>query len=467
MARFTSETDLSAILEVVAEMPEGAAPREIEARLDAGFTRRTLLNRLRLLMSDSRLVRVGAGRTTRYRLPEVGAGAGVPSPQATADGDGLPDDESIPLSPEAKEILGAVRAPLEARTPVGFERGFLEEYRPGHSFLLTTEERVELRRLGQPRIHDQAAGTYARQILQRLLIDLSYSSSRLEGNTYSLLDTRQLLEFRRTAADKQGWEAQMLLNHKDAIEFLVDAAPEIGFDRHSILSLHALLASDLMPDPAAAGRLRRMLVGIGGSVYEPLGVPQLIEECFEQLLVTASAIEDPLEQALFALVYIPYLQPFDDVNKRVSRLAANIPFVKANLCPLSFLDVPRELYTRAILGVYELRRTELMRDLFLWAYRRSARRYQVVRQTVGSPDPFRLRHRDHLRQVVGEVIRGPLDRRAALEHVAAWTRDEIPEDEQERFQTLIEEELLSVHEGNFVRYRVRPSEFCAWQKIWG
>jgi fido (protein-threonine AMPylation protein) len=258
----------------------------------------------------------------------------------------------------------------------------------------------------------------------------------------------------------------MLLNHKDAIEFLVESAEEIGFNRHTILNLHALLASDLLPDPAAGGRLRRVVVGIGGSTYLPLEVPQLIEECFDQLLHTAAAIEDPFEQALYVMVYLPYLQPFDDVNKRVSRLAANIPFLRANLCPLSFTDVPRDLYNQAILGIYELHRADLLRDVFLWAYRRSALRYTAIQQSLGEPDPFRLKHRQHIRQLVAEVIRGCMSRRDALIHVTRWPREQIPEGEQERFREVVESELLALHEGNFARYRIRPSEFRAWWEGW-
>ena len=173
----------------------------------------------------------------------------------------------------------------------------------------------------------------------------------------------------------------MILNHKDAIEFLVDGAEEIGFNRYTLLNLHALLADNLLADPEATGRLRHIGVGIAGSVFHPLEMPPLIQECFDQVLAAASAIRDPFEQAFFAMVQLPYLQPFDDVNKRVSRLAANIPLFKGNLSPLSFEDVPRDLYTEAILGVYELKRIELLRDVFLWAYGRSAaplRRRQAV-----------------------------------------------------------------------------------------
>jgi hypothetical protein len=168
------------------------------------------------------------------------------------------------------------------------------------------------------------------------------------------------------------------------------------------------------------------------------------------------------------MVQLPYLQPFEDVNKRVSRLAANIPFIKRNLSPLSFTDVPRALYLDAILGVYELNKVDLLRDVFIWAYERSAVRYAAVRQSVGEPDPFRFRHRAALRQIVGEVIRGRMDKKAAAAHIAAWVeKNGIPEDEREKFRNMAESELVGLHEGNFARYQIRPSEFAAWQESWG
>jgi len=112
-------------------------------------------------------------------------------------------------------------------------------------------------------------------------------------------------------------------------------------------------------------RLRHIGVGIERSVFHPLGLPQLIEVSFEQILATASAISDPFEQTFIMMVRIPYLQPFDDFNKRVSRLSANIPLIKGNLSLLSFEGVPREPYTDTVLGVYELNRTELLRGISL------------------------------------------------------------------------------------------------------
>jgi hypothetical protein len=258
----------------------------------------------------------------------------------------------------------------------------------------------------------------------------------------------------------------MIVNHKDAIAFLVNSAEEIGFNRYTILNLHGILAHNLLADQSAAGRLRRIAVGIEKSTFHPLELPQLIEEQFNELLAKAAAIEDPFEQAFFIMVQIPYLQPFDDVNKRVSRLAANIPFIKRNLSPLSFTDVPRSVYTDALLAIYELNKIDLLKDVFIWAYERSAARYLAVRQSLGEPDPFRFKYSGASRQLVGGVVRNHMDRKTAAAHIASWSENNIAAEDRERFREMAEAEILSLHEGNFARYQIRPSEFAAWQAVW-
>ena len=166
------------------------------------------------------------------------------------------------------------------------------------------------------------------------------------------------------------------------------------------------------------------------------------------------------------MVHLPYLQPFEDVNKRVSRLAANIPLIQQNLCPLSFVDVPEEAYIDGILGVYELNRVELLRDVFVWAYERSCARYSAVRQSLGEPDPFRLRHRQLMADTIGEIIRRRMDKKAAVACIRRVSAEKVKLEEQARFAELIETELMSLHEGNIARYRLRPSEYLTWRETW-
>jgi len=473
MAQRIPEDSLAAIEQAVACHPGGASLSDVAAALPEKLADRTLQYRLKHLVDKGRLVKEGEGRRwTRYRVPAVAEAApralAEEAPKAVPPAAEKAEDAAVPLSPTSEEMRAYLRQPLNARKPVGYNRVFLDAYRPNETFYLSEEQRAHLAKVGTVTFEEQAAGTYAKQILTRLLIDLSWNSSRLEGNTYSLLDTTRLIELGEAAEGRDRLEAQMIVNHKEAIEFLVNDAAEIGFNRYTILNLHGILAQNLLPDTNAPGRLRRMEVGIGKSTYHPLEMPQLIEECFNQLLDTGAAIRDPFEQALFAMVQLPYLQPFDDVNKRVSRLSANIPFIKRNLSPLSFIDVPRALYIEALLGVYELNKIDLLRDVFIWAYERSAARYAAVRQSLGEPDPFRFRHRAALRQIVGEVVRAKMDKKAAAAFITAWVaKNGIPETEREKFRDMAESELVSLHEGNFARYQIRPSEFEAWQKVWG
>ena len=139
----------------------------------------------------------------------------------------------------------------------------------------------------------------------------------------------------------------MILNHKEAIQFVVDHLAEISINRLDLFGIHALLADGLLVDPAMAGRLRRMPVGISSSNYLPLDDRFAIEEEFGVLVEKAAAITDPFEQSFFLLVHIPYLQAFEDINKRTSRIASNIPLLKADLAPMSFLTMDDGAYIDA------------------------------------------------------------------------------------------------------------------------
>ena len=458
------ENRFSEIEAVVGRHPDGIGMRGISRELDAEVPRRTLQYWLGQLVTMGRIVREGQARNTLYRLPssnDVRVHSHTDPPGAHT---GIVPAQLAQLREALRQRY--LSRPAGQREPVGYRREFMDGYRPDVSAYLSAEERARLRGMGEVHQTPQPAGTYARRILDRMLIDLSWNSSRLEGNTYSLLDTKRLIEMGDPTEGRDLLETQMILNHKHAIEFLVESADDVGFDRRTILNLHAILAEDLLPDPAAPGRLRAMPVGIGASAYRPLEVPAQVEECFNRVLATTQAISDPFEQALFCLVQLPYLQAFDDVNKRVSRLAANIPFIKHGLSPLSFNDVPRDYYTDALLLIYEQNDTSLMKDLFLWAYERSAARYGSVRQSVGEPDAFRLRHREALRELVGEVVRNRLDIESAAIRVAAWVDANIEARDRDRFLEIVETELLSLHEGNYARYRVSPRQFDAWQEVW-
>lgn len=419
--------------------------RQIEGGLvQHGITisRRTLQRHLGALEAEGRLIKEGRSVAITYRLAERVA----------------PGVTEIVLSLVGRAVLDLVAQPVIRKRPVTYNQDFLDAYIPNETFYLAESLRRDLHDMGRTGVSNRPAGTHLRDVIGRLMIDLSWASSKLEGNTYSRLDTENLIRFGTAAAGKDLVEAQMILNHKSAIELIAEAPDDVGYDTYTFLNLHALLSENLLADPTASGRLRRRPVDIGGSVYTPLAIPQRIEANFRTILEKAGQIADPFETSFFLMVNIPYLQPFEDVNKRVSRLGANIPLIKHNLSPLSFIDMPEAPYFQGTQAVYEFNRTELLADVYLAAYERSCQRYAAIVQSLPEPDPLRLRYRDQIRAAVRDLV---VDGSVRLS-------DHLPSDTDpatiQLLQAIVDDEVHNLHAGNALRFGIRRGQFEAWAK---
>ncbi len=464
MPRRIQEKELQAIEAALAQHVEGLTAQQIHDALAAPPPRRTLQYRLKHLVDGKRLHRAGAGRWARYLPPR-------PGPERSTDTRASARNEirrraAPPGTPAAERIQQYVNQPLDRRRAAGYNPASLKAYRPNETFYLSREQRENLLDIGTVRATGKSAKGYPDRITKRLLTDLSWNSSRLEGNSYSLLETELLIKAGEAAEGRRLRETQMILNHKASIEYLASGPKEIGFNRPTLLGLHALLTDNLLANPEAAGRLRRAPARIAGSVYTPPAESVQIEAGFERLLAAASEIKDPFEQSFFVLVQIAYLQPFDDANSRVARLAANIPLIKANLAPLTFEGVPRDIYNQAVLGFNELRRRQFLAEVFVYAYQRSAGHYGAVRHLSGEPDPLRWKHQTALRHVIGGVIRGCLRKSQAVAHIRSWSQQHIESNERTSLRDIAERELLSLHAGNCARYRIHPCEFASWRRNW-
>lgn len=399
----------------------------------------------------------------RARVYVATTNAAAEAPKSQEDSRPFKD---ISLSQESERLLKYVSQSLQARTPVGYNQDFLRQYEPNQSFYLTGAQRAQLLKMGTVENAVRPAGTYARNILNRLLIDLSWNSSRLEGNTYSLLETKRLIELGESAAGKDASEAQMILNHKGAIEYIIESATEDEITSHEVFSIHALLSENLLGDPSASGRIRQIAVGVGGTTYLPLENPHVLNECFQIFIEKLNLIEDPFEQSFFTLVQLSYMQAFEDVNKRTARLVANIPLIKKNLRPLSFIDVENEAYVKALLGVYEKNDVSLFRDLYMWAYTRSAQRYSAIQQAMGEPNLLKLKYRadiqDIIRTVILEKVAGP---QVVHRIQTLLEAKNLPAADSAELFKLIETEIVSLHDGNIARFKIRPTEFQEWKNL--
>ena len=417
-----------AILDYIAGHP-GAGREDVRRNVASEVSPPTVWRALKRLVDEGRLEVSGKARATGYSL----AGAAV--------------------------VRAHLRTPYNRRRPAVYRKEFVDSYVPNKSFYLGEADRQRLHEAGRPVQPPSPAGTYARRILERLLVDLSWASSRMEGNTYNVLETERLIRFGEEASGKDRKEAVMILNHKEAIQYVVDHLVEVTISRLDIFGIHALLADGLLADPAMAGRLRRMPVGISWSSYRPLDDPFAIEEEFVVLVEKAAAITDPFEQSFFLLVHIPHLQAFDDINKRTSRIASNIPLLKADLAPMSFLTMDDAAYIDGLIGIYELNNVSLLSEVYIDSYLASAENYRVLRAELDSPDKAALVYRDFVRKAVRRSVLEwksfrPDDIRDMAEEVG------IPEADRERVVVYVGNELRGLHEGNVIRYRLRPEDLA-------
>jgi len=211
--------------------------------------------------------------------------------------------------------------------------------------------------------------------LERLIIELSWKSSKIEGNTYTLLDTEKLILKNEEAPGHDRKEAQMILNHKDAFNYIREQAEKYKtLTRKNLEELHAILVKNLSVELG----LRKRPVGILGSIYRPLDNGQQIFEAVEALGKTVSRMPNPYAKALMAILGLSYIQPFEDGNKRTSRLLANAILLAFACAPLSYRSVDENDYREAVLVFYEHNSIMPFKKIFISQYEFAAKNYAVT-----------------------------------------------------------------------------------------
>lgn len=212
--------------------------------------------------------------------------------------------------------------------------------------------------------------------LMRFIVEFSWKTSQIEGNTYDLISTERLLLYGEEAPMHSQYEAQMIINQKQALEFIFDnleswEAPKIAY----VEKLHSIVAEGL----DISKNLRKTMVGVTGTNYRPLGTEFQIREALEQMLASLVRAKNVYEQALTAVLGISYIQPFADGNKRTSRLVGNAMLLSSDYAPISYRSVDDRAYKEACLIFYEQNSIEPFKKLFIEQYVFAANNYNIAR----------------------------------------------------------------------------------------
>lgn len=434
------------ILQILRELNAPAALSDIKQKLNVPD--RTLHRWLAELLALGQVQAEGKKRGRRYSL-------------AMQTNTSITNDANhVLFSPTALLLIQQVRQPLITRDPCTYNMAWFDAYQPNQTFYLSAAQRQLLMHEGKQVSVELPAGTYAQRIFNRLLIDLSYNSSRLEGNTYSLPDTEKLLLEGVAADNKLDAEKIMLLNHKEAIRFLVDGIKRMTISADNIRSLHYLLADGLVV-PGAAGQIRKDAVRVSSTTYIPMDNSERLAQQLTRLADKAQMILDPFEQSFFLLVHLAYLQAFIDVNKRTARLACNIPLIHHNLVPLSFNDIDKDDYATAVIVSYEKNDITPLAELYVSSYLRSCKRYSATTESLGI-DLLRVQYRQVRRECIREIVQQCLHGTELAHYIQEQTEQRVPALHQEKFTADLQADLANLAPFSIAGMGISLRELETW-----
>jgi DNA-binding transcriptional ArsR family regulator len=420
---------------------------------------RTLRNWLRELVGNGSVESKGERKGRRYRLREYS----IASPAEQLAVAEQPRIAQSIFSPHGQSLINRVEAPLYDRPPTTYREDLLRSYVPNESGYLTSRQCHELAALGKRDPIYGRAGTFIKSIYDRLLIDLAFNSSRLEGNTYTLLDTERLLLQGAAAPGKLDAERVMILNHKEAISYLVRNAQSLQVNEVTIRTLHYLLADSLVA-PGVAGQIRGDSIRVSGTTYSPIDGRERLKRLLFSVLEKARAIRNPFEQGFFLLVHISYLQAFIDVNKRTARLASIIPLIAKDFVPQSFVEVDRRAYFSATIAIYELNEVVPLAELYVWCYQRSCQRFDTNVQVVGF-DEVAARYRAQRRALVAKLVCA----KVMPAELAEWITVNLPIDPEpqhrEKFISDVFSEVENLDASRIGGLGITLQELEDWQQL--
>ena len=327
-----------AIIDYVRGHP-GASSTEITKGLGWDVSPATMRRYLAALVIENALVSTGINKSTRYQISPV---YNILSPVDVDVYFEKEVDERTIIEHYNFDILGTLAdAPLFTKAEHEKLTGLQRQFKENTAKLSPAQYKKEM---------------------ERLAVDLSWKSSQIEGNTYSLLETERLLMEKETASGKSLEDAKMLLNHKEALDYIIENPYYLQpLTVTKIENIHGILVQDLGVDR----NIRTRRVGITGTNYRPLDNEFQIREALDGVCGLVNGCEDIFEKSLLLLVLISYIQPFNDGNKRTARIVSNAELIANDYCPISFRTVDPVEYKKAMLVFYEQNNISAFKKIFI------------------------------------------------------------------------------------------------------
>lgn len=409
--------------------PGGLTLDQLLERSGFKVDRSTLFRHLSRLIEQGRAERIGKARASRYR------------PLAAAE-------------------IGAQTAPAntERLAPAGVA-AMLASYLPNATPFLTAGEVQRLHLAGQAEIPATPPGSHAGHIYERLATDLAHASSRLEGGSYSVLETERLLKHGEVPAARDQREAVMILNHREAIRYIVDNLASVDLTGQDLLHLYALMSRGLLAPPESESVLPAPADAVG-SAYVAADSRSRCSDAVDTLSSKLLQVKEPFEQAFCLLVFLPGLQLFEGGDKGCSRVALNIPLLKHDLSPLSFIGVDEHAYRQGAARVYESNDTAMLKQIFIEGYVRSAGNYRLGHAATQAVPSALPEYGAIVKKTVRTIVRDW--KRFSSVNLQIYLSLLVKPDYLSEVAAEVEKELADLNQDNLAAFGLSPAEFAAF-----
>ncbi len=357
------------------------------------------------------------------------------------------------LSEEARRFA----IPPHLRTPVPFDRARISAYVPNRTRWLhpAAHSRMEMAAGAHRSVLD--ASSYSQMIAERFMIDLSWASSNLEGNTYDHLSAEVLLKYGQAAEGKSAFETRMLLNHKAAIEMMIRRVGQGLPDASDAHRLHSVMMDGLI-EPVHLGRIRKEWVGVTSTSYWPSSDRNELARAQDEMLEKAGRIEDPFEASFFLLVGSAYIQPYIDGNKRMGRILANAALLERGMPPLSFVELDRRAYILGLLAFYEIGDSEILSDAIAHSYECTAPHFARMVSGQRLPSQVELGFSREIKSAIARIVRDGEEMEAALDALPVDKKGSV----RDEIESFVMERLEAMSPFHAPIYGIEEDEVTAW-----
>ncbi|MDE0522850.1 MAG: Fic family protein [Boseongicola sp.] len=409
---------MHAILEVRNLSWQERAVMETLLRTPDPVSQRELMSRMRDAPSQATMSRIMSGLIVRGLLAKEGQTRGARF--------FLPSD------------VRRVATDPRRRAPIPYDPDRIGGYVPNETRWLPKEsaERMQaaVDRAGMQRLD---ASTWSRAIAERFLIDLSWASSNLEGNTYDHLSTELLVKYGQSASGRDLLETAMILNHKAAISAVLDGIEDAFPDAENVRRCHVLMMRDLV-DPADLGTVRRSAARVSASSYRPSSDRVILASALGDLMAKARKVENPFEASFLLLAGLSYLQAFGDGNKRMGRLLSNEPLLRAGLPPLTFIGIDQTPYVLGLIEFYETGATGLLGEAISLSYETTVNDHVHAMSGQRVPHALEIRERARISDALERVFRDRMPDEGVPGLVDVLFDDLVEEDRSRMVEILAE-----------------------------